>query len=256
MRIKVISCSVFARLVYLQAAGSPHLIDVELVDQGLHDNARVLRTELQRQIDAVDAAQHQAIALAFGLCNRSLDGLQARDVPIAVPRAHDCITIYLGSRERYDAEFAATPGTYYYADDYLERQGVSSARSRRVGMGVGVGLEDDYEALVAKYGEDNAQYLIETMGAWQQHYQRAAYIDTGTATSGRYRAMAEEDAAKYGWRFERLAGNIMLIRKLLAAEWDDDFLVVQPGQRIVASHDRQVIAAEATADEQVTAAGA
>ncbi len=242
MRIKVLSCSVFARLVYLQAASSPHIVDVELVDQGLHDNARVLRTELQRQIDAVDAAAYQAIVLAFGLCNRSLEGLQARDIPIAIPRAHDCITIYLGSRDRYNAEFSATPGTYYYSDDYLERQSVSSAKGRRISMGVGTGIEDDYEALVAKYGEDNAQYLLEVMGGWQQHYQRAAYIETGSETDGRYRAQAQEDAAKYGWRFEQLVGNMTLVRRLLAGDWDDDFLVVQPGQRIVATHDRQVIA--------------
>jgi hypothetical protein len=242
VRIKAISCSVFARLVYLQAARSPHIIDVELVDQGLHDNARQLRTELQRQIDAVDARTYQAIVLAFGLCNRSLEGLQARDVPIAVPRAHDCITVYLGSRDRYEAEFAATPGTYYYSDDYLERQSVSGLKGNRIAMGVGTGIENDYEALVAKYGEDNAQYLLEVMGAWHQHYQRAAYIEMGSGANGNYRSQAREDAGKYGWRFEQLVGNITLVRRLLAAEWDDDFLVVQPGQHIVATHDRQIIA--------------
>ncbi len=243
VRIKVISCSVFARLVYRQAASSPHIIDVVLVDQGLHNTARLLREELQRQIDAVDAASYQAIVLAFGLCNRSLEGLQARGVPIAVPRAHDCITVYLGSRERYDAEFAATPGTYYYSDDYLERQSVSSVQGNRVAMGVATGIDNDYEALVAKYGEDNAQYLLEVMGAWHQHYQRAAYIEMGSTPDAHYRAQAQEDAAKYGWRFEQLEGNMTLVRRLLTGEWDDDFLVVPPGHRIEATHDRQIIAA-------------
>jgi hypothetical protein len=230
--------------VYLNAALSPHIVDVELVDQGLHDNARKLRSELQRQIDLAAAPTYQAVVLAFGLCNRSLDGLQARDVPIAVPRAHDCITLYLGSRQRYDAEFKATPGTYYYSDDYLERQSGGGANGGRVAMGVGTTIENDYAALVEKYGEENAQYLLETLGAWHQHYQRAAYIETGSVATGQFRAQAEQDAAKYGWRFEALKGDLVLIRRLLAADWDDDFLVVQPGQRIVTTNDQRIIGAE------------
>jgi hypothetical protein len=39
----------------------------------------------------------------YGLCNLALTSLRARAVPVVVPRAHDCITLYLGSRQRYDA---------------------------------------------------------------------------------------------------------------------------------------------------------
>src|SRR5437762_12941192 len=98
MRIKAITCEVFARAVYLNAALSYNIIDVELVDKGLHDVARTLREELQCRVDATPEERYQAIVLVYGLCNRALEGVQARTIPLVLPRAHDCITLYLGSR--------------------------------------------------------------------------------------------------------------------------------------------------------------
>jgi Protein of unknown function (DUF1638) len=245
MRIKAITCEVLARLTYLHAAFSPHVVDVALLEQALHDDKPAQRlNRLQSQIDAASSPSYQAVVLVYGLCNLALEGLQARELPFAVPRAHDCITLYLGSRKRYDEEFAGSPGTYYYSEDYLERQSNVGTNGRRVTMGVVTSIEDDYDYLVAKYGEDNAKYLIEVLGEWHKHYRRAAYIETGLGKSVRYRELAEQDAAKYGWRFDQLKGDPILIRKLLAGDWDDDFLVVQPGQRVVATHDSRIIAAE------------
>jgi hypothetical protein len=245
MRIKAITCEVLARATYLNAALAPHVVDVELLEQSLHDSRPAPRmARLQSCIDAVSSTAYQAVVLVYGLCNLTLEGLQARDLPLVVPRAHDCITLYLGSRKRYDAEFAAVPGTYYYSDDYLERLTASDSKGKRLTMGVSTPIEDDYEFLVEKYGEDNAQYLMEVLGDWHKHYQRAAYIETGFGKSGPYLDSARQDAAKYGWRFEHLKGDLTLIRKLLAGDWDDEFLVVQPGQRIVASHDERIVTVE------------
>ena len=247
MRLRAITCEVFARAVYLQAAFSPHVVDVELMDKGLHDFSTTLRETLQQRIDATSDREYQGIVLVYGLCNRSLEGLQARDVPIIVPRAHDCIALYLGSRARYDREFAETPGTFYYSDEYLERGGTrgNSSDGRIVALGSTTPISESYEQLVAKYGEDNAAYLIEVLGAWQEHYQRAAYIDLQLGKSGDYAGRAKREASERGWRFELLRGDLDLIRRLIHGDWDsDDFVVVQPGQSIVATFDSRIIAAE------------
>jgi hypothetical protein len=52
---------------------------------------------------------------------------------------------------------------------------------------------------------------------------------------------AQAEASKCGWRFERLSGNLTLVRRLLAAEWDDDFLVVEPGQQIDLAYSEAVV---------------
>ena len=247
MRVRAITCEVFARAVYLNAAFSPNVVDVELMDKGLHDVSATLREALQQRIDATSAREYQAIVLVYGLCNRSIEGLQARDVPIVVPRAHDCITLYLGSRARYLQEFLETPGTFYYSDEYLERGGTKGKNSdgRIVALGSTTPINESYEQLVQKYGEDNAAYLLEVLGAWQKHYQRAAYIDLKLGKSGDYVGQAQRDAAERGWQFEMLRGDLNLIRRLLAGQWDDeDFLTVQPGQSIVATFDERIITAE------------
>ncbi len=244
MRIRAITCEVLARTVYQQAALAPHVIDVELLEQALHDDRPASRlSRLQSEIDTTPAAKYQAIVLVYGLCNLALEGLQARDLPVAVARAHDCITLYLGSRQRYDAEFAATPGTYYYSDDYMERQDRVGKDGRRLTMGSLTFDDQDYDYLVAKFGEDNAQYLMEVLGQWHSHYARAAYIETGLGKSGQFSEQAVSDAERYGWRFEQLRGDPELVRKLLAAEWDEDFLVLQPGQRIAVTHDSRIVEA-------------
>lgn len=247
MRIKAITCEVFARAVYLNAAFSTNIVDVELMDKGLHDVAASLREALQARIDATSKSDYQAIILVYGLCNRSLEGLRAVDVPIVVTRAHDCIALYLGSRARYDKEFSETPGTFYYSDEYMERGGTKgrSADGRIVALGATTPIDETYEELVAKYGEDNAAYLMEVLGAWQQHYQRAAYIDLKLGKSADYVGRAQRDAAERNWRFELIRGDLKLIQRLVAGQWDDDdFLVVQPNQHIVATYDSRIMAAE------------
>jgi hypothetical protein len=246
MRLLALTCEVLARSVYLCAARSAHVVDVRLNRRGLHDDPPNLRTILQGEIDAV-GAPYDAIVLAYGLCGGATAGLRAGAIPLVVPRAHDCITLFLGSRDRYTEEFTGHPGTYWYVQDYLERTDDGGAFG-------GVGAVSDaearatYEAYVAKYGEDNAAYLMETLGAWRSHYDRAAFVDMGVA-GGRAAAAAEErardDAERRGWAFEKLAGELILVKRLIDADWNPgDYLVLQPGERLAMSYDEAVIRAE------------
>jgi hypothetical protein len=246
MRLLALTCEVLARSVYLCAARSPHVVDVHLNRRGLHDDPPNLRTLLQDQVDAV-GAPYDAVVLAYGLCGGATAGLRAGAIPLVVPRAHDCITIFLGSRDRYTAEFTGNPGTYWYVQDYLERTDDGSAFG-------GVGAVSDaearatHEAYVEKYGADNAAYLMEMLGAWRSHYNRAAFVDMAVAdpaVAGDAEARARGDAERRGWTFEKLAGELILVRRLIDADWGpEDFLVIQPGMRLAMSYDDDVIRAE------------
>ncbi len=242
MKIKCIGCEVLARMLYRCASQSPHTIDIQLVRYGQHQQPVNLRALLQEAIDASTNQDYQAIVLAYGLCGKSTEGLTARDIPIVIPRAHDCITLFLGSRQRYNQQFSETPGTYWYVQDYLERDDGSGA-----GLAIGANTSTDAEVLrasyVEKYGEDNAEYLMEIMGAWQAHYQRAGYIDLGLADGSAIEARAQADASRRGWAFERIPGDLDLIRRLVNGEWDQDYLVLQPGQSIAMTYDDSILTA-------------
>lgn len=243
MRIKCIACDVLARPVYLAAAHSPHTVDVTLQRFGLHVTPNQLREVLQEQIQTADnAGLYDAVVLVYGLCGKATHGLRAGSIPLVIPRAHDCITLFLGGRERYDREFTECPGTYWYVQDFIAR-----SDSEQVPLSIGAYTAADADAVYAtyvdKYGEDNAAYLMEVMQAWQAHYERAAFIQMGIGDGESALARAQNDAQRRGWRFERLTGDVVLIRRLIDGDWDADFLVLQPGQMVEMSADEEIVRA-------------
>jgi hypothetical protein len=245
MRLHVLACDVLARPVYLCAARSPHVVDVTLYRRGLHNEPPDLRTQLQAGIDATPAG-YDAVVLGYGLCGGAAAGIEARRIPVVLPRAHDCITLFLGARERYAAETQDRPATYWYVADQLERggefddKGISFAA---IGGDTDESLEATRAEYVAMYGEDNADYLMEVMGAWRTHYGRAAFVSMGVTDEAGPEAIARDQADRRGWAFERVEGNMILIRRLIDGDWAEDMLVLQPGERLAMSYDDGVVKA-------------
>jgi hypothetical protein len=242
-RFIALTCGALARSIYAATATAPHTVSVRLFAQGLHNIPRNLRNVLQAEIDGIQPGECDAILLAYGICGTSTVGLVARHTPLVMPRAHDCITLYLGSRQRYQAEFDAHPGTYWYSLDYLERSDPGSA----AGLGAanpGI-MESLYEEYVQKYGQDNADYLMEVMGEWGKHYDHAVFLDMGLGDGQPFEQIAREQAARRGWLFERKEGSQRLVTMLVNGQWpQDEFLVVPPGHRLVQVSSDGLIAAE------------
>jgi hypothetical protein len=148
-------------------------------------------------------------------------------------------------------EFTAEPGTFWYVHDYLERTGDGSPFG-------GVGAVSDataratYEEYVARYGDDNAAYLMEALGAWHAHYSRAAYVELLMADprgAAATEARARDDAERRDWAFTKLPGDLVLVKRLIDADWGvDDFLVLQPGERLAMSFDEGVIRGDSPDD--------
>jgi hypothetical protein len=215
-------------------------VDVEFLPKGLHDQGGdAMRERLQAAIDATDPAKHDAVALAYGLCNNGLVGLEARRVPLVLLRAHDCVTAFLGSRQRYARHFEERPGTYFETTGWLERGADGGPWGLPTQMG-GLGL--DLAILTEKYGEDNARYILETM---TRHYRRLAFVRMGVEPDGSFEARTRELAAERGWEFEAVDGDLRLLKQLVDGPWGPaDFLVLRPGQRAVASLGEEVIVSE------------
>jgi hypothetical protein len=238
----VIACEALARAVYYYASLTPHRINITLQKIGLHDRPNNLRDQIQLYIDKTSAEEYDAILLAYGLCGRAIDGLKSRDVQLVIPRAHDCITLYLGSRETYNEQQNKHPGTYWYSQDYLERSG-RYGENMALGSVLPPDLNNTYEEFVKKYGEENAQYLMETLNGWQQHYTRAVLFETQFGVNDEIRRNAQAQAQKNGWQLETVQSNFLLVKKLLFSEWDVDFLVVPPRHQIQMSVDDGIIEA-------------
>jgi Protein of unknown function (DUF1638) len=243
MRLQAITCDMLLRPVAHFAASSPHDVIVGRLSAALHAEPATLRERIQVKVDDADP-DADAVVLAYGLCGGATAGVEARDIPLVLPRAHDCATIFLGSRERYQAEHEATPGTYWYTQDQLERGNAlkgwllgDAARSEDA-----MATRREYEE---RFGKDNADYLMETLGEWHTRYERGAYLDTGLEAGADDEAAerARDESERRGWRFERVSTDLDIVRRLLHGEWDADFQIVQPGQHLEMSHDADVVRA-------------
>ncbi len=123
MKLHVIACSVMTREISLVAATCENTLHLHFMEQDLHNQPDELRKALQAEIHSIEAAGKygaggndgdvDAIILAYGLCSNAICGVRSRYYPVVAPRAHDCVTLIVGSRESYQEYFDRHPGTYW-----------------------------------------------------------------------------------------------------------------------------------------------
>ena len=239
MKLKLIACEIMFRELCHCVAQSRSIVDFEFLPKGLHDiETADMVARLQECIDQADGEGYEAIALAYALCNNGTVGLRARSAPVVLPRAHDCITLLLGSKERYRDYFKEHPGTFFRSPGWMERDFANVEGS----IYQKLGLAQEYQEMVEKYGEDNAQFIMESMGGWRQHYTDLLYIDTGGAQQLDYEAEARKEAEQNGWAFRTAAGDLGLLQRLVDGEWSEsEFLVLRPGEAIAATLGNEII---------------
>lgn len=224
-RLQLIVCKVLQREAYFCAARTKNVVDVVLMPQGLHNEPDRLRIEVQKALARTKDIQgrpYDASLLGYGLCSNGVVGLSA-EIPVVIPRGHDCITLLLGSKDRYQEYFDTHRGIYWYSPGWIE-SGQQPGRGR---------YEKLLEEYTAKYGPDNAQYLLEVEQTWMKEYQWATYVDWGLADSADYKAFTRDCAEFLHWNYDELPGDSGLMQRFVDGTWsDEEFLVIQPGQRI------------------------
>jgi len=247
VRLKLIACEIFYREMCAAAARAVHQIDLEFLPKGLHDiGAAKMREQLQAAVDRVDASRYEAVLLGYALCGNGLAGLCARSLPVILPRAHDCITLFLGSKERYLEYFNSHPGVYFKTTGWIER-GQDLAQLDQSAIRKKLGIGQSYEELAARYGEENARFLFEQIGDYTRHYGQYTFIEMGVEPDDRFERLAREQAVERGWKFEKVQGDMALIRRLVDGAWTEkDFLSVPPGWRVAVTYDDGIIQAERT----------
>ena len=253
MRLKVIACkSIFRELSYL-AATSENAVDITWMRQGYHNTPDELRKLLQKEIDDFEegrdvhsldvnegkedpSRRFDAILLGYGLCSNAVTGLKAARHRLVIPRAHDCITFFLGSKERYADCFREIPGCYWYTASWIENAGWPGRDSHERAA-------EKYREL--GYDEETVEYLVEELDGLK-NYHNAAYISMPFVDNEKYSGITKDAAEYFGWDYRELEGDTCLLRKFIAGEWDDkDFLVLEPGETASQSYDDLVIKAQA-----------
>jgi hypothetical protein len=246
MRLKLIACQVLTREMSCVVSRSPHAIETEILPMGLHELGVAMRPHLQESIDAADNGGYDAILLGYALCGRGTEGLRAGKTPLVIPRAHDCIGLLMGCRQKYMAYFEAHSGVYYRSPGWVEFQtpelmiepAFASAKSK-------LGERRSLEELIAQYGEENGKYLFEQFASYRRHYSGLTYISTGVEGEDDFRRQASAEAKKEGWAFDEVAGSLTLLERLVNGDWDaTDFLVVPAGAAVRGTLGESIMEAE------------
>jgi hypothetical protein len=191
----------------------PADVRYETLEFGLHLHPNKLKEALQGKIEQA-SRQADVLLLGYGLCSLAVVGLQATTATLVIPRTDDCIGIFLGSCAAYRAQFEQEPGTYYLTKGWIE---------------VGDSPFEEHTRLVEKYGEVKAVRMTRLV---LKNYKRLGFINTGQQEIERYRTYAQSAARQFDLRFEEIEGSSVLIRKMVFGPWDEEFVVVPPGQTV------------------------
>lgn len=227
MRLKFVICKVLEKEASLCASRSANLIDLVIMPQGLHTEPHKLQAEIQKELDQTTDRQgnaYDAMILGYGLCSNGIDGLIAR-MPVVIPRAHDCITLLIGSIQKYKEYFDSHKGVYWYSPGWIET-GLQPGKDRD---------EKLYQEYKQKYGQENAEYLMQIEKEWAKRYSWAAYIDWNFENSEKDKEFTKKSAEYLNWSYDELKGDDSLIQKLVDGDWDPKlFCCAKPGQKFIA----------------------
>jgi len=211
MRAVILACQTIRDELRLALQETDADYPVVYIESGLHTNPDALRRRIQGQLDMIDNVD--AVLMAFGYCGNSLLGIKSAAFTIVVPRADDCIPLLLGSceaRRRISQEM----GTYFATKGWLDNE-------RNILV--------EYERCVSRYGEQRALRVMKTMLG---HYRRFMVIDTGAFPIDSVTPRTEAFAARLGLQHATASGSLRLLHKLLLGQWDQEFIVLKPGEEI------------------------
>ncbi|MCP4178762.1 MAG: DUF1638 domain-containing protein [bacterium] len=204
----LITCSVLYRECYSCAAVSKNMIEIRILEQGLHDIGEAkMSKKLQEEINKVDSEQYDAILLGYGLCNNGIRGLRS-PLPLVIPRAHDCITLLMGSKEKYRSYFDNNPGVFYQSVGWVEcaKGNLSNPDSTTTQIGM-----KTYEEYVKEYGEENAKYIIETLGGGLNNYSKMTFIKTNVCNDSFHKNHTKQESKEKKWEYEEYQGNTKIL---------------------------------------------
>jgi len=211
----LVACEVFKD--EFEAVSPPDLGRTYL-PQGLHRTPGKMPAAIQQVLNRIPQ-DVTSVLLGYGLCSNGVVGVTARTAPLVIPRVHDCIALLLGSRERYEAQVAACPGTYYITPGWA-LYGTTSLTC----------YKNEY---LPKYGEETARYIAREM---LKNYTRVALINHGVGDIPAARAHAHEMAELFGLSYAEIPGSLEYVRRLVQGPWDsDDFLAIPPRTAIAST---------------------
>jgi len=255
MRLKLIACKSIARELSYLCAKSQNNIDITFLRQGNHNNPDLLRKVLQDEINSIETGNDyhtnevinvnpspyngdfDAVLIGYGLCSNGIMDISSEKYKLIIPKAHDCITFLLGSKEKYTDYFNNMPGAYWYSMSWIESGFAPS------GNLVETERENEIRYYKEKgYDDEDIEYMLEIGSSWIKNYKTAAYIQMPFFDKEEYRDYTKKAAESFKWEYKSIDGDMTLMEDFVNGNWDNErFLIVPPKNKIVPSYDDEII---------------
>jgi hypothetical protein len=150
------------------------------------------------------------LLLPMGLCGNGTLGVPSGQSTLVLPKSQDCISLLLSERSLSDVD--RPKYDYFFTDSWLDYERSFIA---------------EFDLAVDKYGPKTGESLMRMM---YKNYRYFSYIDSGYGDFEASAAKVAKLAEVAEVEVRRLKGSFGVLRKMLKLEFDDDFLIVPPGQ--------------------------
>ena len=187
-------------------------IPVIELDTSLHKEPEKMREKILTEIEQI-SSEYDTILAAMGFCGGSW-----RDVCVSrrviIPRTDDCITMLLTTDDNFVPN-RKVPGCMYLTDNRDEQMTIPGIR----------------RTLIAQCGEKKGEKVFRL---YFKHYTHIGIVDTGLYDSygTEYLELAKESAELIGGSIIHVPGSNRVLEKLISGEWDNQFLILEPGQTV------------------------
>lgn len=211
----VIACAVLKLELEKVIGNLP--IDLYLLEQGLHNTPKFMPERISEKVAEVAVTKPEQIILGYGLCSNGVLGVGGGDNPLVIPRCHDCISLLLGSVERYNEVFHQNPGTYYLSAGWVAEK------------------DDPLGCVENRYAPrlGSIEKAMKFMKMELENYTHICYIDNGLGDQDLLKARAHENCRAFNLEYKELPGSLEFFEKLIADPADGpEFIRLAPGQEL------------------------
>lgn len=214
MNIGILACSALSYYVKAAQIKLKTNYPVVEIDRNYHDRPKVLRELIEEALRNVPE-EVDTLLIAMGACGNCWEDIEWRGTMI-IPRMDDCVTILLHKDDVWYPNLKEV-GHFYQIDEENDHFLLTTM----------------YKKCVGKYGERRARKICDKMFC---NYTNVDVVDTGVfdCYKDEYVRKMQKEADFIHVPLTFVAGSNHIMEKLISGKWDEQFIVIKPGEKIEA----------------------